>query len=55
MFSIIELVRRESRRMDADILIAASALPGGYELATRNQAHFNRIASVRPALVVHMW
>jgi predicted nucleic acid-binding protein len=45
----------KTRRMDADILIAASALRGGYEIATRNEKDFRRIAEVRPKLVVHAW
>lgn len=45
----------KTRRMDADILIAASALRGGYEVATRNRNDFDRIAGVRPELVVRTW
>lgn len=45
----------KTRRMDADILIAATALRGGYAIATRNQKDFDRIVSVRPKLVVHQW
>jgi predicted nucleic acid-binding protein len=45
----------KTRRMDADILIAATALRGGYEVATRNRKDFDRIADVCPELVVHIW
>jgi predicted nucleic acid-binding protein len=45
----------KTRRMDADILIAATALRGGYEVATRNRKDFDRIVTVRPRLVVHIW
>jgi predicted nucleic acid-binding protein len=45
----------KTRRMDADILIAATALRSGYEIATRNKKDFDRLASVRPGLVVHEW
>lgn len=45
----------KTRRMDADILIAATALRGGYEVATRNAKDFHRIADVRRKLVVHVW
>lgn len=45
----------KTRRMDADILIAATALRGGYEVATRNRKDFERIVSVHPELVVHVW
>jgi predicted nucleic acid-binding protein len=45
----------KTRRMDADILIGATALRGGYEVATRNRKDFERIAGVRPQLVVHAW
>jgi predicted nucleic acid-binding protein len=45
----------KTRRMDADILIAASALRGGYEVATRNAKDFLRIVDVRPKLVVRIW
>lgn len=45
----------KTRRMDADILIAAAALRGGYEIATRNHRDFQRIADLRPKLVVHAW
>jgi predicted nucleic acid-binding protein len=41
--------------MDADILIAATALRGKYEVATRNRRDFERIVTVRPELVVHIW
>jgi predicted nucleic acid-binding protein len=41
--------------MDADILIAATVLRGGYEVATRNRKDFHRIADLRPKLVVHVW
>lgn len=45
----------KTRRMDADILIAAAALRGGYEVATRNEKDFRRIAEVRPKLAIHAW
>jgi len=45
----------KTRRMDADILIAASALRGGYEIATRNRRDFERIVNLRPQLVLHSW
>ena len=45
----------KTRRMDSDILIAATALRGGYEIATRNVKDFQRIVEVRPKLVVHVW
>lgn len=45
----------KTRRMDADILIAATALRGKYEVATRNRRDFQRIVDVRPELVVHIW
>lgn len=45
----------KTRRMDADILIAASALRGGSEVATRNLKDFDRIVAVRPKLVVRAW
>lgn len=45
----------KTRRMDADILIAATALRGGYEVATRNRRDFDRIAGVQPQLVVQAW
>lgn len=45
----------KTRRMDADILIAATALRGGYEVATRNEKDFRRIAEVRPKLGVYAW
>jgi predicted nucleic acid-binding protein len=51
-----ELARTgKTRRMDADILIAATALRGGYDVVTRNRRDFERIAGVRPRLVVHAW
>ena len=36
---------------DADILIAATALTGGYVLATNNEQHFSR----SPGLVIDNW
>jgi predicted nucleic acid-binding protein len=45
----------KTRRMDADILIAATALRGEHEVATRNRKDFDRIVNVRPELVVHTW
>jgi predicted nucleic acid-binding protein len=45
----------KTRRMDSDILIAATALRGGYEIATRNVKDFQRIVDVRSDLVVHAW
>ena len=45
----------KTRRMDSDILIAVTALRGGYEIATRNVKDFQRIVDVRPRLVVHAW
>ena len=45
----------KTRRMDSDILIAASALRGDYEVATRNEKDFRRIADVRPKLSVRVW
>lgn len=41
--------------LDTNILIAATALRGGYEIATRNVKDFQRIVDVRPLLVVHAW
>ena len=45
----------KTRRMDADILIAATTLRGGYEVTTRNEKDFRRIAEVQPELVVRTW
>jgi predicted nucleic acid-binding protein len=45
----------KTRRMDADILIAVTALRGGYEVATCNRKDFDRITGARPDLVVHGW
>jgi predicted nucleic acid-binding protein len=45
----------KTRRLDADILIAATALRGEYEVVTRNRDDFERIRNVRPSLVCHYW
>ncbi len=43
------------RRRDGDILVAAAALRGGYEVATHNTSDFDTIRKVRPSLTLAAW
>lgn len=45
----------KSRRRDHDILIAATAITGGFEVATHNKSDFEAIRRVRPGLTLAAW
>ena len=55
IWAALYLARLSPKRRDSDILIAATVIRGGYELATTNKADFETIRRLRPSLTLAAW
>jgi predicted nucleic acid-binding protein len=55
IWAALYLAKLSPKRRDSDILIAATVLRGGFELATNNKPDFETIRRLRPSLTLAAW